>query len=122
MLGSMSSDQILKIISRGNTLRFGCPEEILHDRICVISKGDLDWAIESMNVAVVARTLVGLVLLHKRDQLLGSPALALEIVIIRSRCARVHHEINGGTTAEDVCTWYNSLASSQPFTRSRVIE
>ena len=78
-----------------------------HDRVRVISgthvsrlswekklwhtpEGDLDWSLESVNVTVVACSLIGLMLPHQGDQLLRSPALGLEIVIVRRRGASIH--------------------------------
>ena len=42
----------------GNVLRFNGSKEVLHDWICVIAKRDLDWALEAMDVTIIAGTLV----------------------------------------------------------------
>jgi hypothetical protein len=49
-----------------------------------------DGTIEAVNVAVVASSLVSFVLSHERDELLGGPALGLEVIVVRSRCTCVH--------------------------------
>ena len=46
-----------------------------------------------MKVPVMTSSLVGLVLFHQGEQLLGSPALGLEVIVIRSRCPGVHLHI-----------------------------
>lgn len=57
----MTGNQVLQIISCGNVLGFRRAQEVLLDGICVVAEGDLDWALKSVNIAVVAGTLhVGL--------------------------------------------------------------
>lgn len=84
------SREILKVICHRNALRLRGPEEVLHDGIGVVAKGHLDGAFEAMKVAVVACPLVRLVLLHQGNELLGGPALGLEVIIIGGRGSRVH--------------------------------
>lgn len=48
--GLLSGNQILEIISRWNTLRLSCPQEIRHDRIRIISERDLDWTLITMKI------------------------------------------------------------------------
>ena len=90
MLGSMASDQILEIVGGRDALGFGSSQEILLDGVSVVAKGDLDWAFKSVDVTVVARTLVRLVLLHEGDQLFGGPTFGLEVIVVRSRGTSVH--------------------------------
>jgi len=78
----MASGQILKVIGGGDALGFGGSEKVLSHTIGMVSKGDLDGAIEPMEVPVVTSTLVCLVLLHKRNQLLGRPTFSLEVIIV----------------------------------------
>lgn len=80
---SSRSSQILQVISYGESLTFHCSKEVLHDRVGVVAKRDLDWALETVDVSVVASSLVCLVLLHKRNQFFGGPALDLEVVVVR---------------------------------------
>ena len=61
-----------------------------HNWVGVVSKGNLDRPFESMDVAIVARSLVMLVLPHQGNKLLCGPSLGLEIVVVRSRGTRVH--------------------------------
>jgi hypothetical protein len=49
-----------------------------------------DGTVEAVDVTVVASSLVSFVLSHERDELLGGPALGLEIIVVRSRCTCVH--------------------------------
>lgn len=107
---SLCGDEILKIISSGNTLRLGSPQEVLHDWIGIISEGNLDWTFEAMNVPgklsakynwtssrylpVIACSLICLMLPHQWNELLCSPALGLEIIIIRCTCSSIHHEVD----------------------------
>lgn len=75
-------------------------------RVGVVAKGDLDWALEAMDVTVVASSLVSLVFLakrvsvrrvvhgvqpypHQRDEILGLPSLHLEVVIVAGRSSGV---------------------------------
>ena len=50
----MTSNKILKIIGGRDALRLGGSEEVLHDGVCVVSKGDLDWALEAVDISVPA--------------------------------------------------------------------
>ena len=56
----------------------------------LIAEGDLDGTLESMRVSVVRGTLVRLMLLHKRQKLLGRPSLGLEVVIVGRGSPSVH--------------------------------
>lgn len=134
----MASDQILKIIGGGDTLRFGGTQKVLLDRVRIVSKRDLDWTLKAVDVSVVAGTLICLVLLHQWNELLGGPALGLEVIVIRSRCSSVHltnirpmlhifkvptyHEVDGRSSSEDMCARHYSSSSIKPFRRSRVVE
>jgi hypothetical protein len=92
-----------------------------------------------MNVAVVASSLISLMLSHQRNQFLGRPALGLEIIIVRSRSTRIHlfhtsatstplhqafthHEIDRRTSTKNMSTGHNSTSPTQPFRRSGVVE
>ena len=90
VLGSMASDQILEIICDGNVLRLHGSQEVLHDWIGVVPEADFDWAFETMNVPIVASSLVGFMFLHEWDQGLGIPSLHLEVVIVRRGGTGVH--------------------------------
>ncbi len=50
----MASNKILKIIGGRDALRFGSSEEVLHDGVCVVSKRDLDWAFEAVDISTFA--------------------------------------------------------------------
>jgi hypothetical protein len=84
MLGTMAGGQVLEIIGGRDTLRFGGTKEVLLDWVGVVTKRNLDGSFESVNVAVVAGTLVGFVLLHQGDELLRGPSLSLEVIVIGS--------------------------------------
>lgn len=90
MLSSVAGDQVLKVIGGRDTLSLDSAKEVLLDGVCVVSERHLDGSLESVDVAVVAGSLVGLVLLHKRDELLGGPALGLEVIVVRGRSTSVH--------------------------------
>jgi hypothetical protein len=90
VLGTMAGGQVLKIVGGWDTLRFGGAKEVLLDWVGVVTERDLDGSLESVDVAVVARTLVGLVLLHQGDELLGGPSLGLEVIVVGSRGTGVH--------------------------------
>lgn len=47
----MGSNEILQVISRRNSLGLSCSEEILHDGIGVVPKGDLDRAFKTVNIS-----------------------------------------------------------------------
>ena len=59
----MAGGEILQIVGDGNALGLGSAEEVLHHGVRVVSKRNLDGAFEAMELAVVARSLVGFVLL-----------------------------------------------------------
>ena len=107
----MPGDQILQIIGDWDVLGFHRTEEVLHDWVGVVSKADLDRAFKSMDVTVLGCPLVGLMLLHEWDKSLGVPSLHFEIVIIRSRSTRIHHEIDRRTTAENMGTRDDSTSA-----------
>lgn len=90
VLGTMAGGQVLEIVGGRDALRFGGTEEVLLDRVGVVTERNLDGSLKSVNVAVVARTLVGLMLLHQGDELLGGPTLGLEVVVVGSGSASVH--------------------------------
>lgn len=69
-----------------------------------------------MNVLpIVGGTLIRLMLPHEGNKLLCGPALCLEVIVIRSRCPSVHHEVDGRSSTQDVSTGNNSLAATKPF-------
>lgn len=90
VLSTVTGDQILKVISRGDTLCLGGAQEVLFDGVGVVAERNLDRAFKPVDIAVVAGTLIGLVLLHERDEFLGGPALGLEVIVIGGRSASVH--------------------------------
>lgn len=90
VLSSMAGNQVLKIIGSGDSLGFGGPQEVLLDWVGVVAKRNLDRTLKAVEIAVVARTLVCLVLLHERDKLLGGPAFGLKVIVVRSRGTSVH--------------------------------
>lgn len=79
---NLPSCQVLKVISHREALALNGSEEVLHDWISVVAKGDFDWAFESVDVSVVAGALIRLMLPHQRYELLGRPALHLKIVVV----------------------------------------
>lgn len=107
MLGTVASDQVLKVVRDRNVLAFGSTQEVLHDRVfalsamkvlmiklslltCVVAKANFDRSLESMKITIVACALVCLVLLHQWNELLSSPTLGLEVVVVGGRSTSVH--------------------------------
>lgn len=90
MLSTVSSDKILEIVRDWNVLALRGPQEVLHDRIAVVTEADFDWSVKTMKVSILAGPLIRLVLLHQRKKFLGGPALALEVIIVRGRSTGVH--------------------------------
>lgn len=90
MLSTMASLQVLKIVRDGNALSLNSTKEVLLDWVCVVAERHLDGSLKAVEIAVVAGALVSLMLLHKRKQFLGSPALSLEVVVVGGRSACVH--------------------------------
>jgi hypothetical protein len=82
VLSTVAGGQVLEIVGGRNALRFGGTKEVLLDRICVITEGNFDGSLKSVEIAVVAGTLVGFVLLHQGNKLLGSPSLSLEVIVV----------------------------------------
>lgn len=122
MLSTVASNEILKIVRDRDVLRLDRTEEVLHDRVGVVAEGDLDGTIETVNVTVVAGTLVCLVLPHERNELLGGPALGLEVVVVGSRRTSVHHEVDAGATTEDVGDWDDRTTATEPLRGPGVVE
>lgn len=89
-LSSLPSLQVLEVVCDRNAQRLRSPQEVLHDGVCVVSKGDLDGSVESMEVSVVAGSLVGLMLLHERKKLFRRPTLCLEVIVIGGGSTGVH--------------------------------
>ena len=82
MLSTMASRKILKIIRSGDPLAFGCTKEVSSNRVSVVAERNLDRALESMDVSVVAGPLVCLVFLHQGQKLFYLPPFRLEIIVI----------------------------------------
>jgi hypothetical protein len=77
VLGTVPSREVLKIVRDWDVLRLDCSQEVLHDRISVIAKGHLDWAVEAMDVPIITGPLVRLMFPHERNQLFSSPSFGL---------------------------------------------
>ena len=140
----LPSLQILQVIRDWNILRLGRTEEILHDRIRVVPKGNLDGTIKAMKVSIVAGALVGLVLLHQRQKLFGTPASGLKVIVIGCRSPGIHlnkksdgldsaityhthetlsyHKVDRASSTKDIRTRDNGPPSIEIFRWSRVIE
>ncbi len=118
----MAGHKILEIIRNREALRLSSAEEVLHDGIGVVAKGNLDGSFETVNVPVVAGTLVGFMLLHQRNELLGGPSLGLEVIVVRRRSTGVHHEVDRATTSENMGAGNNRTAAVEPFRGPRVVE
>ena len=54
---AVASNKILKIIRDWDALAVNGLEEVLLDGVGVVAKGDLDWALEAVDITVVARPL-----------------------------------------------------------------
>lgn len=52
------------------------------DHIRIVAEGDLDGTLETMGVTVVARSLIGLMLLHQGDKFFGTPSWSSEIIVV----------------------------------------
>ena len=96
------------------------------------------------NLLVVARSLVGLVLLHQRQKFFGTPAFGLEVIVIGCRSPGIHlnrksnwldstithhtqgtlsyHEVDRASSTKDIRTRDNGPPSIEVFRWSRVIE
>ena len=106
VLSPVGSLEVLEVIYNGDALRLGSSEEVILDRIgagvwsvsarrrepsnALVSERHLDWTLKAMRVSVLTSTLIGLMLLHQRDKLLGGPALGLKVIIVRRRGPGVH--------------------------------
>jgi len=93
-----------------------------------------------MDVPVLRSSLVGLMLLHEREQLLGGPALRLEVVIVRRRGTGVHlktshqhiessinetpsyHEVDGRPATQDMGSRYNGTAAIERLRGAGLVE
>ena len=122
VLSTVTCDKVLEIVGSRDTLRFRGTQEVLHDGVGVVAKGNLDWTLEAVDVTVVARPLVRLMLLHEGNELLRGPAFGLEVIVIASRCTSVHHEVYGAASAENVRAGNDGTATSKPFRRPGVVK
>lgn len=84
VLGAMASGQVLQIIRCRNPLAFSGTKKVPRDWIGVVAEADFDRTFKTMHVAVVARSLVGLMLLHEGQKLFRLPAFGLEVIVVRS--------------------------------------
>ena len=82
MLCPVPGLQILQIIGSGDSLGFGSTKEVLGDGISIVAERDFDGPLEAVDIAVVASSLVHLVLLHEGEKLFGGPAFLLEVVVV----------------------------------------
>lgn len=82
MLCTMTCDQVLQVIRFWDTLRLGSPQEVLGDGVTVVAERDLNRPFETVNVWIVAGTLVRLVLLHQGDEFISGPTLGLEVIVV----------------------------------------
>jgi hypothetical protein len=82
--------EILEIVRDRNAQRLRSPEEVLHDRVGVVSEGNLDRSLKAMDLGVLACSLIRLVLLHERNELFRGPALGLEVIVVGGGGTRVH--------------------------------
>lgn len=94
LFSTVASNKILKIICDRESLTLRCPQEVLHDGVLVVAERNLDRPFKAVEISVVAGSLVCLVLLHQRNELLCRPALGLKVVVVRSRSTGVHHEVD----------------------------
>lgn len=99
MLSTMTRNKVLKVIRRRDPLGFRSSQKVLHHRVRVVSEGHGNGAIRSMDIPIVACSLVRLVLSHQRNELFCGPALGLKVIIVRCGRTRVHHEIYGRAAA-----------------------
>ena len=83
VLCTVTGDQVLKVIGDRNILRLGSTQEILSDGVCIIPKRYFDRTLETVNIAVVASSLVCLVLPHQREELFSCPAFGLKVIVVR---------------------------------------
>lgn len=88
-----------------------------------------------MYIPVVARPLVGFMLLHQGNQLLCGPSLRLEVIVVGGRSSSIHlqihnhisdnsrttvpgmwayHKIDGAATTQDMGTGDNRSSAIEP--------
>lgn len=78
----LPSLEVLKVISYGETLSLCSSQEVLHNWVGIVSKRYFDRAFEAMKIAIIARSLISLVLFHQRNKVLGGPAFGLEVIVV----------------------------------------
>jgi hypothetical protein len=139
VLSTVTSDKVLQIIRDWDVLGLNRTQEVLHDRISIVTEADLDRSFETMNVTVLTSSLVRLMLLHQRDELLRSPALHLEVIIVGGRSTSVHlsvvsllyltrshgishHEVDAAAASQDMSAWDDCATSSKPLGWTRIVE
>lgn len=91
MFSAVAGRQIFQIVRGGNALGFSGTKKVPCDWVRIIAKRDLDRTFKAMYVTIIAGTLVGFMLFHERDELLGLPSLGLEVIIVRGASSCVHH-------------------------------
>jgi hypothetical protein len=65
-------------------------EKLTWDRRNFGSGHTFDRPLETMDLPVIASSLISLMLPHQRNQFLGRPALGLEVIVVRSRSTSIH--------------------------------
>jgi hypothetical protein len=55
---TMAGCKVLEIVGGGDTLRLTRSQEVLLDRVCVVTERDLNRPLKTMDITVVARSLV----------------------------------------------------------------
>ncbi|KAH3669438.1 hypothetical protein OGAPHI_001559 [Ogataea philodendri] len=122
VLSTVRGLEVLQVVNDRNSLRFSSSQEVLAVWVCVVTERDLDRTVESVNVFVVARTLVSFEFLHQWQQLVGGPSLGLPVVVVRSRGSGVHQKVDRGATTKNVGAWNNSSSTVQSLGRSGSVE
>lgn len=54
VLSTVARDEVLEVVGHGDTLRLRGAQKVMHDRIRVVAKRNLDRALEAVDVAVLA--------------------------------------------------------------------
>lgn len=81
VLCAVAGTEVLEVIDKGDALGLGGAEEVILDRIGVVTEGNFNGSLVTVDIWIYRVALVSLVLPHERKELISSPSLGLEVVV-----------------------------------------
>lgn len=90
VLCAVAGTEVLEVIDKGDALGLGGAEEVILDGVGVVTEGNFNGSLVTVDIWVYRVALVSLVLPHERKELIGRPSLGLEVVVWRCISHAIH--------------------------------